>query len=191
MYGNSGFAPPGGSPYPDQGAPSSHYPPYGNPGTGGGGGRRHLDADFVSCASLGGFVTPEIDAALDRGRLARRSEPRAVAVSYDPRKRQLVVLLQNGCSISVPAGILEVVADATPAQIAYVEITGDGYGLHWPALDVDLSVPGLLAGLFGTRAHMARHAGGTKSEAKAKAARVNGAKGGRPRKSVAAAANLK
>jgi len=28
-------------------------------------------------------------------------------------------------------------------------ILGRGYGLHWEALDADLSVPGLLAGLFG------------------------------------------
>jgi hypothetical protein len=53
------------------------------------------------------------------------------------------------------------------------------------ALDIDLSIPGLLAGLFGTTAYIARRAGRTKSPAKASAARVNGAKGGRPRKSAA------
>jgi hypothetical protein len=41
----------------------------------------------------------------------------------------------------------------------------------------------LLAGLFGTKAYMARHAGQASSPAKA-AARANGAKGGRPRKSA-------
>ncbi|MDX2223212.1 MAG: DUF2442 domain-containing protein, partial [Rhodospirillaceae bacterium] len=63
---------------------------------------------------------------------------------------------------------------------------GAGYGLHWPDLDVDLSVPGLLAGLFGTRAYIdrlrARRAGSATSKAKSAAARRNGAKGGRPRK---------
>jgi hypothetical protein len=42
---------------------------------------------------------------------------------------------------------------------AQVELLGAGSGLHWEALDVDLSVPGLLAGLFGTKAYPARRAG--------------------------------
>ena len=67
----------------------------------------------------------------------------------------------------------------TASQLAQVEILGAGYGLHWEALDADLSIPGLLAGLFGTRAHMARMAGLVKSPRKAAAARENGAKGGR------------
>ena len=46
------------------------------------------------------------------------------------------------------------------------------------------SIAGLLAGLFCTRSHMARHAGQARSGAKAAAARANGAKGGRPRKSA-------
>jgi hypothetical protein len=71
---------------------------------------------------------------------------------------------------------------ATDEDLAAVEILGAGYGLHWEALDVDLSIPGLLAGLFGTKAYMARRAGQAKSPAKAAAARENGRKGGRPRK---------
>lgn len=62
---------------------------------------------------------------------------------------------------------------------------GAGHGLHWEALDADFTVPGLLMGLFGTRAWMAREqarlAGATTSAAKALAARENGKKGGRPR----------
>jgi len=73
---------------------------------------------------------------------------------------------------------------ATEDQLAGVEVLGAGSGLHWEALDVDLSVPALLAGLFGTRAHMARRGGQATSPAKAAAARANGAKGGRPRKSA-------
>ena len=61
---------------------------------------------------------------------------------------------------------------------------GGGSGLHWKTLDVDLSVPDLLAGLFGTKAYMARRAGQARSPAMATAARANGANGGRPRKSA-------
>jgi hypothetical protein len=68
------------------------------------------------------------------------------------------------------------------------KIVLEGRGLHWEPLDVDLSVPGLLAGLFGTRAYMDRQraarAGAATSAAKAAAARRNGAKGGRPRKAA-------
>jgi hypothetical protein len=55
-------------------------------------------------------------------------------------------------------------------------------GLHWEALDADFRVSGLLAGVFGTKAYMARRAGQAKSPAKSAAARANGTKGGRPRK---------
>lgn len=61
---------------------------------------------------------------------------------------------------------------------------GSGIGLHWETLDVDLSVPDLLAGPFGAKAHMAQHAGQARSAAKAAAARANGSRGGRPRKSA-------
>jgi hypothetical protein len=74
--------------------------------------------------------------------------------------------------------------EATDEQLAEIKILGAGYGLHWEALDADLSIPGLLAGLFGTKAYMARQAGQATSPAKAAAARANGAKGGRPRRSA-------
>jgi hypothetical protein len=69
-----------------------------------------------------------------------------------------------------------------------VEVDGAGFNLHWPSLDVDLYVPALVSGIFGTRAWMtkelARRAGQAKSPAKAAAARRNGVRGGRPRKSA-------
>jgi len=67
-------------------------------------------------------------------------------------------------------------------QLEEVAILGAGHGLHWESLDVDLSIPGLISGVFGTRAYMARRAGEAKSPARAAAARANAAKGGRPRK---------
>ena len=65
-------------------------------------------------------------------------------------------------------------------QLSQVEILGAGSGLHWEALDADLSIPGLLAGLFETKAYLAQQAGRAASPAKAAAARANGTKGGRP-----------
>lgn len=126
----------------------------------------------------------EIDAALARGAAARLSEPRAAAARYDSGPGRVVVELANGCTFAFPPRLAQGLEDATEDQLAGVEVLGAGSGLRWEALDVDLSVPALLAGLFGTRAHMARLAGQATSPAKAAAARANGAKGGRPRRSA-------
>lgn len=125
-----------------------------------------------------------IDAALERGKAARLHEPRAASVRYDRKRDRVVVGLTNGCSFAFPPRVAQGLAGATADQLAKVEILGAGYGLHWEVLDVDLSIPDLLAGLFGTRSYMARRAGQASSAAKAAAARTNGLRGGRPRKSA-------
>lgn len=124
----------------------------------------------------------EIDAALERGRIAQQTEPRAAAARYDRKNSRIIVDLTNGCTFAFPPRLAQGLETATDEELASIEILGAGYGLHWETLDADLSVPGLLAGLFGTRAHMARLAGQATSPAKAAAARANGAKGGRPKK---------
>ncbi len=126
----------------------------------------------------------QIDAATERGRIARLVEPRAATARYDRQLGRVVIELTNGCTFMFPPRLAQGLESATEEQLAEVEILGTGYGLHWEALDTDLSIPGLLAGLFGTRAYMARHAGQATSPAKATAARANGAKGGRPRTSA-------
>lgn len=125
----------------------------------------------------------QIDAVLERGQVARLHEPRGVAARYDRQVGRVIVEFTNGCTFAFPPRLAQGLEDASEDQLAQVEILETGYGLHWEALDADLSIPGLLAGLFGTRAYMAKHAGQATSPAKAAAARVNGAKGGRPRKS--------
>jgi len=126
----------------------------------------------------------QIDSALERGKAAALNEPHAAAARYDQKLGRVIVELTNGCTFSFPPRLAQGLETATEEQLAQVEILGGGYGLHWEALDADLSVPSLLAGLFGTRSHMARLAGRATSPAKAAAARANGAKGGRPRKSA-------
>ncbi|WEJ13089.1 DUF2442 domain-containing protein [Sinorhizobium prairiense] len=126
----------------------------------------------------------QIDAALESGRMARETEPRAESARYDDRSGRIVVELTNGCTFAFPPRLAQGLEDGSSDQLAAVEILGQGYGLHWEALDVDLSIPGLLAGIFGTKAYMARRAGQVTSPAKAAAARANGAKGGRPRKTA-------
>ena len=132
------------------------------------------------------LTNAQIDAALARGKIARAGEPRAKTVRYDRKLDRIVVELTNGCTFTFPPRLAQGLEAATDAQLAAIEILGHGYGLHWQALDVDISIPGLLAGIFGTKAYMARLAGQAKSPAKAAASRANGGKGGRPRKSASA-----
>jgi hypothetical protein len=127
----------------------------------------------------------QIEAANRRGRELRDSVPFASAARYDAASNRIVVDLTNGASFSFPPQLVERLADATPEQLAQVELLGDGYGLGWEELDEHLTVPGLLNGVFGTAKWMARLAGQSRSAAKVKAARANGAKGGRPRKHAA------
>jgi hypothetical protein len=58
--------------------------------------------------------------------------------------------------------------------------------INWEKLDVQMHVPSMVAGVFGTRQWMSelgRAGGSAKSAAKARAARENGKKGGRPKRS--------
>jgi uncharacterized protein DUF2442 len=126
--------------------------------------------------------------AQQRGERSLRTEPRARAARYDRKTGRIQVELTNGCSFTFPARKAQGLGRASDQELAQIEILGLGLGLHWERLDVDLSVPGLLAGLFGTKAYMDRQraarAGAATSAAKAAAARRNGAKGGRPRKAA-------
>jgi hypothetical protein len=66
-----------------------------------------------------------------------------------------------------------------------VRVVGGGSTLRWDGLDVDLSVAGLLLSAVDPQERvrqLAALAGRATTEAKAAAARLNGAKGGRPRK---------
>jgi hypothetical protein len=127
----------------------------------------------------------ELDAAAERGRVAAQIEPRATSARFDAGHGRVVVDLTNGCTFAFPARIVQGLEQASDADLAEVAVLGSGYALHWPTLDVDITVPGVLAGVFGTKAYMARLAGQATSPAKAAAARSNGAKGGRPRKAIA------
>ena len=71
-------------------------------------------------------------------------DPRAkeVAVTED----ELSVLLADGRRISVPLAWFPRLLRATPEQRARFELLGDGQGIHWPEVDEDLSIAGLLRG---------------------------------------------
>lgn len=125
-------------------------------------------------------------AAEERGRKLMETAPLAKSARYDARSKRIVIELKNGSTFAFPTKHVQGLEKATAAELAEVEVWGEGYALHWEALNEDYTVPGLLAGIFGTRKYMAQLAGRARSEAKAAAARANGRKGGRPRKTAAA-----
>jgi len=131
-------------------------------------------------------IEAELDRAEAEGRVVVETEPRAIAARFDPATKRVLVDLANGCSYAVPADLIQELKGASAEDLAAIEVDGAGFNLHFPALDADLFVPALVAGLFGTSEWMkralARQAGRAKSPAKSAAARANGAKGGRPRK---------
>ena len=125
--------------------------------------------------------------ATRRAKRAEASEPRARNASYDPKTKRLAIDLTNGSSFQVPIRLLKEFARARASDIAAVQLLPRGAALHWEKLDLDFSLAGLLTAVLGTSAVMAeagRKGGRARSRAKAAAVRANGAKGGRPRKSV-------
>jgi hypothetical protein len=122
----------------------------------------------------------EIDAVLERGLAARKVGPRAAAARYDDKSGFIIIDLTNGCTFAFPTKLAQGLEQATNSQLASVEIIGQGYGLHWEDLDVDLSLPGLMAGIFGTQSYIARRADQAKSPSNAAASRANDSSVGTP-----------
>jgi hypothetical protein len=93
-----------------------------------------------------------------RGERRRLSEPYAIAARYDGRRRRIVVDLSTGVSVAFPPAVAEGLQDAQPRDLRDIEITPSGFGLHFPRLDADLYLPGLLADLLGSARGSARPA---------------------------------
>ena len=69
----------------------------------------------------------------------------AKAVEFDDAMMR--VTFTDGRVLAVPLAWFPALRQASPEQRARYEIGGGGIGLHWPDLDEDLSVAGLMAGV--------------------------------------------
>ncbi len=85
----------------------------------------------------------EIDKATQAG-IAALHEVRAIEVRYHAEHRQFSVWLADGSTFTFHADRVHGLACATNDALAEVQILGQGFGLHWDTLDVDLSVASLL-----------------------------------------------
>ena len=128
----------------------------------------------------------EIAAARKAGKAHAAAVPHAIAARFVRARRVLHVVLSNGVEMTIPVDLVQGLADASTADLAELELTPAGTGIHWPRLDADVLIEGLVHGIYGSRRWMAsemgRAGGSMVSDAKSAAARRNGAKGGRPKK---------
>ncbi len=134
-------------------------------------------------------VSKSLESATKRGKQFLDSAAKASSAAFDLEQNLIVIRLTNGCVFGFPPHFIRELRNASPDEIAKVSVTPQGTAIHWEELDAHYRLFGLLNGIFGTKTWMAelgRKGGHVSSDAKAKAARLNGAKGGRPRKKLVA-----
>ncbi len=76
-----------------------------------------------------------------------------VALVIEPRisdlrvsEIEITAYLVDGRTVSVPLAWSWRLSEATPEQRSHWEIIGDGIGIHWPDVDEDISIEGMLYG---------------------------------------------
>jgi len=118
----------------------------------------------------------------------RASVPRAIAAHYDRESGRIVIRLSSKLDVSFSPHDAQGLDNAKPSELEEIEITPSGFGIHFPKLDADLYVPGLLEGFLGSKRWMASRlgqiGGKSRSAAKKAASRANGRLGGRPKKAA-------
>jgi hypothetical protein len=128
----------------------------------------------------------DVETANRRARESQANVPRAISARYDRKTGRIVIHLSSKLIVSFAPEDAQGLENARPSQLNEIEISPSGFGLHFPAVDADLYVPGLLEGFLGSKTWMASRLGqiGGRSMSKLKkaASRANGRLGGRPRK---------
>lgn len=79
------------------------------------------------------------------------AEPRLLAAHVT--EHEIIVHLMDGRTISVPVTWSWRLSEATAEQRENFTVVGDGQGIHWPEIDEDISVEGMLYGSPARRPH--------------------------------------
>ena len=72
-------------------------------------------------------------------------------IDIDINDSEIKAFLTDGRTISVPLAWSWRLSEATKKQRNNYEIIGDGQGVHWPDIDEDISVEGMLFGVPARR----------------------------------------
>jgi len=94
-----------------------------------------------------------------RARNLQASLRRAMAAHYDRENDRIVIELRSKVAISFSPHDARGLENAKPLQLQEIEITPSGFGIHFPRLDADLYLPGLLEGFLGSKQWMASRLG--------------------------------
>ncbi len=128
--------------------------------------------------------------ANQRARDLQSSIPRAVSAHYNRKSGHIVIHLSSKLILSFSPHDAQGLRNARPSQLDAIEISPSGFGIHFPKLDADIYIPGLLEGFLGSKKWMATRlgqiGGQSRSSVKRAASRANGRLGGRPRKATRA-----
>ena len=68
------------------------------------------------------------------------------AINVNVTDATLTVDLEDGRTISVPIGWFPRLAYGMPGERENFQLSGAGRGIHWPELDEDIGIEGLLLG---------------------------------------------
>ncbi len=107
-----------------------------------------------------------------------RPLPRAVSAKFDVRSHRVIVRLDTGLDFSFDPRRAHGLAEARTEDFGGVTVEGVGSTLRFPRLDADYTVSRLLEEFLGPLDWSRR-------EARAKASRENGKRGGRPKQATA------
>ncbi len=126
-------------------------------------------------------IEDQIEGAIANQAAINKVEPRANQVLFYDGK--ITLNFNNGSTFSFLPKSIEAISTLSKEVLATVKLTPSGKGLRWEEPDIDLSIQGLLLGIFGSNVwikEIASKGGKVKSPRKAIAAKTNGKKGGRP-----------
>lgn len=114
--------------------------------------------------------------------------PRAVSARYDHKSGHIVINLSSRLVLSFSPHDAQGLEGAKPSQLDEIEISPSGFGIHFPKLDADLYLPGLLQGLLGSKKWLASRPGQigrqSRSRAKRPGSKANRSLEGRPKKAA-------
>ncbi len=105
------------------------------------------------------FLKPNSPPSKARTADETRFRPRAVAATFLPERHRVLIEMDNGLEVTFAPQRYQDLADATPEQLAQIEVSGRGSAIYFPRLDASIYIPGLLQGLTGTRRWMAQELG--------------------------------